>query len=236
MTLSELLSILLRAHTPCLHKSTSLVRPNPPTPRQMAVPSSLLPGFRTSYVETITIATLGTSGPTTETITSTVQSRLQTTNAVASTSTPALTSSSGTSASGHHNSTAANSTQSPQSKNHGSGLSTGAAIGIGIAIAVFVLEALCALGFLCYRGHKKRRRERSSPQTDHASTTDQASNHSSAKQKIRGDSEHKLVKSGSIRPPYELSGRPKAGEMATNANRHELESSSWNERSHELAG
>jgi hypothetical protein len=131
----------------------------------------------------------------------------------------------------HTTTTASQIPQSHTPQTQSSGLDTGAAIGIGIAIAVFVIALLCVLGFFCYRRHARKKRAGEHTQSSQLFNDDARGENVAAKIQVKGDS-----KDGVVGMPYELSGKPRAGELETSANRHELDARNRGERTHELPG
>lgn len=106
----------------------------------------------------------------------------------------------------------------PAPSEKATGLSTGAAIGIGIAIAVFVIGLLCAFGFFWFRRHSRRKQGEANPVAHQAWETKRSEGGGSEREKVQGSEIENIVSS-----PYELSGRSRAGELETSANRHELD-------------
>jgi cbb3-type cytochrome oxidase subunit 3 len=115
------------------------------------------------------------------------------------------------------------------SANQSNGLSTGAALGIGIAGAVFLIMILCVLGWFLYR-RARRNRNNGGAAIFHAHERNETYEAKAEPRKNR----RSKADGNSVKSPYELSGRSRASELETNANRHELDGHRRAERRHEL--
>ena len=135
----------------------------------------------------------------------------------------------------HTSAVAPNATGSHKPQNRpesGGGLSTGATIGVGIAISVFMIGLLCALGFYCYRRHKQKKKR----VAGHGQSTEASGNDKEGKSRYAEKNTHGKPERGVDGMPYELSGSSRAGELETNANRHELDAYRRGQGRHELPG
>jgi hypothetical protein len=87
------------------------------------------------------------------------------------------------------------------------------------------------LGFFWYRRYARKKRAGEHTQPSQISNDNTRVEAAIAKTHVKGD-----LKAGVAGMPYELSGKPKAGELETSANRHELDARNREDQTHELPG